>query len=249
MKIFLFKYFHINYFILLILISLISSKNITNNNNNNNKTKAKDKKYISYYLNSTIPTITDNNFDTIIKSFYYNDTDLIILFTVKRCTKCNEIIKSLEEVSNYYKEKKIKFYKLDIVTSGWTSMRFELDYLPNIIYISKGNYSIYPLKNITFNDVKNFIEDENKIFIKIPKKVGYFHLFMKIFKVFSYILSKKFTFWNEDNYIVLIIIFITVFCFVEFLIIKFCCPKRKSQIQDKKHEHKEHKEHKKFKSD
>lgn len=227
MKFISFKYCYI--ILLLILLSQIGAKKPKENTN---KTKTTEK-YISYFLNSTIPSVTDDNFDKIIRGGY--PTDCIVLFTVKRCTICNDIIKTIEEVSSYYSEEHLKFYKLDIVTSGWTSMRFELERLPNIIYVSKGNYSIYPLSNLTVNDVKEFIEDKNKILMKLPKKVGYWHLIKKIFKIFSYILSQKFPFWNEDNYWILIIVFITFFCFVEYLIIKFCCPTRKNK--NKKYEH------------
>ena len=70
--------------------------------------------YTSYFINSTIRTLSDKNFDTII-SLNNNSYDFLILFTLRRCPNCNNVIKITENVEKYYKEKnaKIKFYKVD----------------------------------------------------------------------------------------------------------------------------------------
>ena len=225
----------------------------TNNTNSSNQTIEK-KKYISYFLNSTIKTLDDNNFDKeVMKGIFHN---YIILFTVKKCEICNKIITSLENVQKKYinnTDTNLKFGKVDILMSGWTSMRFELERLPNIIYITNRTYAICPYYNLTENDIISFIEDKNKTFKKFPKKMGYFDVFMKIFHIISSLLHEKFPFWNENYSWVLVVMFILFFCFVEYLIIKFCCRRTKrenkyQQLHQHQHTHQNKNEKKIHKS-
>jgi hypothetical protein len=138
--------------------------------------------------------------------------------------------------------------------SGWTTMRFEFEKIPNLIYISNRSYAIYPHDNITEDNIINFIEDENKDFKKFPKIMGYFDVFMKIFHIISGLIHEKFPFWNENYSWILVLLFIIFFCFVEFLIIKFCCVRKKkdkekyrqNKYNQSQHIH-EHKNDKKFK--
>ena len=210
----------------------------TNHTNSTNQTKEK-KKYISYFLNSTIKTLDNNNLDKeVIKVIFHN---YIILFTVKKCEMCNRIITNLENVQQKYinnNKSNLKFAKIDILISGWTSMRFELERLPNIIYITNRSYAINPNYNLTEKDIISFIEDKNKIYKKFPKKMGYFDVFMKIFHILSSLLHEKFPLWNENYSWILVVIFILVFCFVEYLIIKFCCRRTKRENKYQKlHQH------------
>lgn len=117
--------------------------------------------------------------------------------------------------------------------SGWTTMRFEFEKIPNLIYISNRSYAVYPYDNITEANIINFIEDENKDFKKFPKIMGYFDVFMKIFHIISGLIHEKFPFWNESYSWILVVLFIIFFCFVEFLIIKFCCVRKKKEKIDK----------------
>ena len=199
------------------------------------KVKGKEK-FISYFLNSTIETINDDNFDLVIKGGMTND--YLILFTVKKCEICNQLIKLLEDIEEIYSNENtnLTFKKLDVIESGWTSLRFNLERLPNLIYVSRGKYAIYPNENFTDLNVKNFIEEKNKIWIRFPKKVGYLYLIMKTFRLLSYMISQKYSFWDENYYWVLIIGFILVFIFVEYLIIKFCC-RRSKKNKTFNHEH------------
>ena len=64
--------------------------------------------YTSYFINSTIRTLSDKNFDTII-SLNNNSYDFLILFTLRRCPNCNNVIKITENVEKYYKEKNLKY--------------------------------------------------------------------------------------------------------------------------------------------
>ena len=93
------------------------------------------------------------------------------------------------------------------------------------------------MERLNKSSIIDFIEDKNKIMIKMPNKVGYFYLFTKTFKIISYLLSEKYSFWDENYYWILIIVFILFFCFVEYLIVKFCCVKRKKNIKNNNNEH------------
>ena len=200
------------------------------------KHKDKKEKTVSYFDKSNIETINDDNFDRVMNAGITND--YLILFTVKTCKVCDNVLKILEEAAELYlnKDSNIIFYKVDIIASGWTALRFEFEKLPNIIYVSKGKYAIYPFDNITSVEIQNFIEDENKVLIKLPKKVGYFYLIIKTFKLISYIMSQKFSFWDESYYWVLIIGFIAFILIFEYFFIKYCCT-RSNKNKKISHEH------------
>lgn len=224
--------------LLLIQITIFISLNIKSIKNiepkNSTNITEEKKKYISFFLNSTIETLDDENFDITVKKGIFHS--YIVLFTVKKCDICNNIITTLENVQKKYlndNETNLKFGKVDILRSGWTSMRFELERLPNIIYISNRTYAIYPYINLTENNIIQFIEDKNKEFKKFPRKMGYLDVFMKIFHIISGLLHEKFSFWNEGYSWILVVLFILFFCFVEYLIIKFCCRRSKKEKENK----------------
>ena len=200
--------------------------------------KQKEKR-ITYFDKSSIETINDDNFDRVMNAGITND--YLILFTVKTCKVCDHVIEILEEAAELYlnTDSNITFYKVDIIASGWTALRFDFEKLPNIIYVSKGKYAIYPLDNITKIEIKNFIEDKNKVMINLPKKVGYMHLILKTFKLLSYMISQKFSFWDESYYWALIILFIAFIVLFEFIFIKYCCP-RSNKNKKTSHEHHHH---------
>ena len=224
------------FFSLILLILLIN--NIKSNSSFSNGTIAK-KKYISFFLNSTIETLNDDNFEKKVLKGILNN--FIVLFTVKKCDICNSLITIFENVQRIYSNNtKLKFAKVDIFMSGWTTMRFEFEKIPNLIYISNRSYAIYPHDNITEDNIINFIEDENKDFKKFPKIMGYFDVFMKLFHIISGLIHEKFPFWNESYSWILVFLFIIFFCFVEFLIIKFCCVrKKKDKEKDKQNKYKQ----------
>ena len=221
--------------LILISLNIILANNSSLNSSNETIEK---RKYISYFGNSTIKTLDDNNFDKeVLKGIFH---DFLILFTVKKCDICNDIILTLENVQKKYINNNVtnlKFAKIDILNSGWTSMRFDLERLPNVIYVSNRSYAIYQSGNWTENDIISFIEDKNKMFKTFPKKMGYFDVFMRIFHVISHLLHEKYPFWNEGYSWGFIALFILFFCFVEYLIIKFCCRRTKKE-KENSHQHK-----------
>lgn len=240
------KYFLIFQFLILFYFNLRKIESSPTNSSNETITK---KKYISYFLNSTIETLDDDNFDKEVRKGIFHD--FIILFTVKKCEICNNLITTLENVQKKYinnTDSNLKFAKVDILMSGWTSMRFELERLPNIIYVSNRSYAIFPNNNFTEKDIISFIEDNNKIFKKFPKKMGYFDVFMKIFHVISELIHEKFPFWNEGYSWILVVIFILFFCIVEYFIIKFCCrrTKKENKYQQKNSHHMNHMHNNKY---
>ena len=218
-------YFFIHTLIIIISFIFVNCASLNSSNETINK-----KQYISYFLNSTIKTLDDNNFDKeVLKGIFHN---FIILFTVKKCDICNNIISTLENVQKKYinnNDTNLKFAKVDLFMSGWTSMRFDLEKLPNIIYVSNRSYAIYHSYNWTEKDIISFIKDKNKTFKIFPKKMGYFDVFMKIFHAISHLLHDKFPFWNEGYSWTIVVLFFLILIFVEFLIIKFCCKRTKKE--------------------
>ena len=238
-----FKLFFLIQLTLFILLNIKTINSISPNTTSTNETVEK-KKYISYFLNSTIETLDDENFDKKVqKGIFHN---FIILFSVRKCDICNRIITTLENVQKKYlndSQTNLKFGKVDILMSGWTSMRFELERLPNIIYVTNRTYAIYPYNNLTEDNIIYFIEDKNKVFKPFPRKMGYFDVFMKLFHVISSLLQEKFSFWNEGYSWILVVLFILFFCLVEYLIIKFCCRRSKKDNKNPQKENKYQHQH------
>ena len=191
--------------------------------------------YTSYFINSTIRTLSDKNFDTII-SLNNNSYDFLILFTLRRCPNCNNVIKITENVEKYYKEKnaKIKFYKVDCYLNQWTAMRFNAFKIPIYIYIKQGFYASFnPSNNYTEKDLINFIEDENKEFIEYPGRIGYIDVCKKIVHNITLKIQKKIIFWND--LFTLIVILGTFFGFLYFEIKIYkagCCGNKNNNVQN-----------------
>ena len=92
---------------------------------------------ISYFDKSSIETITDSNFDQVMNAGIIND--YIILFTIKKCEGCDQVLKSLEKAAEYYfrTNSNITFYKIEwfplphirsyglmATRSWWQSLKF-----------------------------------------------------------------------------------------------------------------------------
>lgn len=178
--------------------------------------------YTSYFINSTIPTLNEKTFDKEIQN---KQNDYLILFTVKKCLHCNDIIKITEEVQKLYSKKNetIKFYKLDCFMSGWVSLRFELTKVPMFFYITNGVYAGYKAENYTKDGLIEFIEDKHKDYKSLPDKLGYIELGMKIFHILSKAIKRKISFWNEGFSLVVLIAIIIFFLYFEYNLYKDCC--------------------------
>ena len=164
-------------FILLINISYISLSKIKNRTN-----------YTSLFLNSTIETVNNSNFDKEIKRGTKNP--YLILFTVIRCKMCNYVIKIMENVEKYLiqKNSNIKVVKVDCGGNIWTVMRFDIDHIPKIIYVENNKMSYFN-DNITYDNLIEFVNNENKIKIPFPNPMSYFDFFKKIFNAFNEFLT------------------------------------------------------------
>jgi hypothetical protein len=207
--------------------------------------------YTSYFINSTIRTISDKNFDTIISSVNSNNFDYLFLFTLKRCPNCNNVIKITENVEKYYKEKnlKIKFYKLDYYLNQWTAMRFNAFKIPIYIYIKQGFYSSFNMENLTEDDLINFIEDENKEFIEIPGKINYFDVCRKIVHNITIKVQKKIWFWNDFFTVIFILSVFFGFLYFEFVIYRAGCCGHKNRNDQNVHLNKNNRNKKKEKNE
>ena len=188
--------------------------------------------YTSYFVNSTIKTLNNKNFDVVINSNESNN--YLILFTFRRCKSCNKIIRITENVEKNYKSTNLKFAKVDCYSSGWTAMRFDIFKIPQYIYISHGYYSSFIPNNITEEDLINYIESDDKEYKEYPLKIGYFGIFMKIFHLITKNVQKKLPFWNElCSWLVLLILF-GCFIFFEYSICQACINSNNTNIIDGK---------------
>lgn len=214
--------------------------------NSNNEEILENKNYTSFFINSTIKTVNDTNFETIVNKGL--KSDFLILFTIRRCDICNDLITTLEKLEKKYSEsesKKVLFLKVDCLMSGWTAMRFTLERIPNVIYVTKGLYSVYLNENFTENDIENFIKNNTKEFKPYPKIMGYFDLFMKVFHAVSDLIKDSYPFWNEGYSWLIVAVLILIFCIVEYYIFKYFCRKESERNKNKEceiHNHCHHKQ-------
>jgi len=217
--------------IIIINISYISLSNITRNRTN----------YTSFFYNSTIETVNNSNFDRVIKKGIKNP--YLILFTVIRCKICNQVIKIMEKVEEYLikKNSNIKVVKVDCGGNIWTVMRFEIDHIPKIIYVENNKMS-YLNDNITYDNIIEFLNNENKIKIPFPKPMNYIDFFKKIFNALNEFLTDYTKIngikWNKKYTGLVIILILIIFMIIEYYIMKYCCTtqrKSKTHFHNKKH--------------
>ena len=190
--------------------------------------------YTSFFLNSSIQTLNNNNFDKIINKGL-NDT-FIVLFTVKRCKICNNVLLILETIQKEY-ENKIKFAKVDFIESGWTAFRFYMDKVPKIVLIKNNSYTSFN-KNITYQNLIDFIENNNnKKFYKFPSKLSYLDIFYKFFVAVDDEIKQKMKSYNIkwEKYFTIIIFLIIIFILIIFeLCFLKCSRKIKNKFFNKK---------------
>ena len=215
------KIFSIKFFLLI----LIFLKVVCHQENLTKKNSHIYLNYTSYFINSTIRTLSDKNFDTIISLNNNKSYDYVILFTLRRCPNCNHVMKITENVEKYFSEKnpKIKFYKVDCFLSQWTAMRFNAFKIPVYVYIKQGFYASFSQNNYTEDDLINFIEDENKEFLIYPGKIGYIDVCRKIVHNITLQIQKKIVFWNDFCTLIIIIGTFLGFLYFEIKIYKAGC--------------------------
>ena len=241
------------FFIFTSIFFLISCFDKNNSNPKNQNTNI-NVNYTSYFINSTIISLNYKNFDRYI---YDSFKSYLILFTFKRCPVCNNLIRVLENVENYYISKNIKnlkFAKVDCYASSWITMRFDLFTLPAFAYISNGKYSSFvPNSSITEKELINYIENKEKDYKIIPEEVGYFGVFMKIFSKTTDKIRKTIPFWNEVCSWIAIFALLGCFIYFEYTLYKKACCQNNNDGKDEatNENYKEHKKEKrkKFKKD
>ena len=202
--------------------------------------------YTSYFINSTIRTLNEKNFDSVVN--YNHSINYLVLFTFRRCTHCNKVISIIENVEKYYSSKKdniLNFAKLDCYSSGWTAMRFDIFQIPVFVYITNGFFATFTPKNYTEEELIEFIESIYKDFKVFPKKIGYFGVFMKVFHLMTMRIQKNIPFWNElCSWGVLSILFGS-FLYFEYSICKACLDSNKDNNKNLKKEKNSHHHNKK----
>jgi len=186
--------------------------------------------YTSFFLNSSIQTLNNSNFDKIINKGL-NDT-FIVLFTVKRCKICNDVLLILEQIQKVY-ENKIKFAKVDFIESGWTAFRFYMDKIPKIILIKNNSYTSFN-KNITYENLIDFIENNNnKKFYKFPSELSYLDILYKFFIAVDDAIEQKMKDynikWKKYLTIIFFLIIIVILILSELFLLK-CSRKIKDKF-------------------
>ena len=230
-----------NFFLLkIITINLILLKILCLQENTTKKNTSIYLNYTSYFINSTIRTLSERNFDTIIFSNINQSLDCLILFTLKRCSNCNHVMRLTENIEKYYSQKnpKLKFYKVDSYTNHFTAMRFDIYKIPSYVYITKGLYASFSPKEKTENELINFIESKNKEFMRYPGKIGYLGVCKKVINNLTLKIKNKILFWNE--YLTWIFLLSTIFAFLyfEYKIYKVgCCGNKNNNSTNNKREY------------
>ena len=81
----------------------------------------------------------------------------------------------MENVEKYLiqKNSNIKVVKVDCGGNIWTVMRFDIDHIPKIIYVENNEMSLFN-DNITYDNIIEFLNNENKIKIPFPNPMSYF---------------------------------------------------------------------------
>ena len=226
-----------------LLISCLD-KNISNHNSQKNNINVN---YTSYFINSTIRTVNNKNFDTFISDSTKN---YLILFTFKRCPICNKLITIFENVEKYYKSKEnknLKFAKIDSYAAPWINMRFDIFTLPLFVYFSNGRFSSFLPKDITEEELINYIESKEKDYKIIPGKIGYFGVFMKIFHRTTEKIKEKIPFWNEMFSLIAILVLFGSFIYFEYNLYKKSCCDNNNNTKEKEKFIGNNKEHNKIK--
>ena len=193
----------------------------------------------SYFDKSSIETIDDSNFDQVINAGFTND--YIILFTIKICPSCDQILKILERAAEYFSKRNsnIIFYKIDLQESIEVDLRFHFEEVPVVIYVSKGKYAEYQSKYLSANFIKNFIEDKNKVMIDLPKELGFFNYFMEVYKLVVDYIMLRCPFLKKNYYYYWVIVFIFFAWLIitsAYVFIKCCC---RSSYKNKKYSYRQ----------
>lgn len=224
----------ISLFCLLIILNCIYSQNVTNSQPPKQQSVNNTvENYQEIFDKSPIITVNDNNFDIVLKKNENNNIKLVILFTIIRCKSCSKILKTFENVQKAYTNNtdQIKFFKLNCFESRWTATRFSLQHAPAIMIFKNGFYSSYPLKPFTEEGIKEFIEDQNNTFKRIPEKIGMLTLFLKPVNWINDFIAYKFPSWNTNlGWVIVLVGVFGFFCLESYAIEKLC---RKKKNNDK----------------
>ena len=217
--------------IFIVIIKLSFTEKVSNSSLSSNKTVSN---YTSLFLTSNITTLNDNNFDRIIKNGKVNP--YILLFTVKKCTQCNHIIEVMENVTKHLNDtnSSIRSAKIDCFASSWTAMRFSIDIIPQVAYISNGTIR-YMNNSITSENIFSFIEGHNTTKpIPIPVPMNYIGVGKKIFNSLNRMLTdymnEKGISWNAGLTAGSFIGGFALLALIEWKLVSCCCKSKRKEL-------------------
>ena len=182
--------------------------------------------YNDTFESSPIYTLNDNNFDKVIKGGIYNP--YLILFTLKRCKKCENYLKIFEKILNNITNTTIKLCKINMSSSTWTTMRFNITSLPKVVYI-KDRHMAYMNEQYNYDNIMEFINKalHNKTnYYRLPKALSYYDIYLMIMKGINQLAEKKAMEygipWNY-YFTVILVFFIMILITIINRKLFFCC--------------------------
>lgn len=185
---------------------------------------------------ANIEILTDKTFDILVKKG--KSSPWLVIFTVPKCSLCNQTHDIFMNFTHYYQNEdnylnnfNLSFGSINCFQSSWTSMRFNLLTIPQVMLI-KNNFYYLLRNNITEETLESFVKSPGKG-TTIPPPFTYYVILSKFFELFNQILEtilvNKGIKWNQNYTITLIIIAIFLFCVFEYYFINYCCRQKKKQ--------------------
>ena len=199
-----------------------------------NKTIGTVANYTSLFMTSNITTLNDNNFDLIVRRGRVSP--YLILFTVRKCGSCNHIIEIFENVTKILNESgsPIETAKIDCFAYSWSAMRFSINHIPQVAFVVNDTVR-YLNKNITIENIMEFIDDENDTNERkpFPAPMNYLGVAKKVFnsldEVMTNYMKGKGLYWHSGFSAIFIIGFIALLAFIEWKFVNCCCKGKKKE--------------------
>ncbi len=241
----------ISFFIILLIYSfLLTSIYSLNNSEDKSSSEEKTKKEIKHskvklnslrndtlFNKSFIPTLTDSNFDKIVRKG--RKSPFLLFFTVKRCKRCDSYLEIFQNASKIIEKNipNIKFGKVDVYSNSWTALRFNITSLPKVFYISNGTLSVMK-GNYSLENILSFSNDTNKETIPLPRPLTYFGIASIILDALNDYLSQsvgKYGIkWNKILTVILFLGTMILFCYLNNKCYSICCKRNKRESKYKK---------------
>lgn len=230
-------------FLLASAFQLYSSKSINDTIDSNNTNHTSN---ISLFDTSKILTLNNSNFDRHIRKGRLYPS--LVLFTIRKCSLCNHIVQTFENVSDILsvKQKELKLFKVDCFASSWTAMRFRIDHLPIIAYVYNGSVSYYE-GNMTTSEIVSFALSSNKTFDVFPEPMNYFRILQKVNQgvdeLISPFMKKHGIPWTSLLSSIVFGSIVLLIAYLDWKFVSYCCRFKKNE-KKQKHVHSNNCSHK-----